>query len=130
MMPVKGHGSSCHKGKEITSDDPAMQGVGKEALHSKSEHFNEEEERHYPDNVCAPFIDPWYDTYTNFPKVPGEYMPSPLGRVWLALCHCNTEISWASLASLIPDLTIRQGLSLLVPILFEFRSGTILGWKE
>ena len=34
------------------------------------------------------------------------------------------------MASSIPDLDIRQGTSLLVPILFEFRSGTSLGCKE
>ena len=50
--------------------------------------------------------------------------------VWLALCHRNTNVSWALLASSIPDLVIRQGTSLLVPIHFEFGSGTTLGWKE
>ena len=39
-------------------------------------------------------------------------------------------MSWAPLASSIPDLDICQGTSLPVPILFEFGSGTLLGWKE
>ena len=39
-------------------------------------------------------------------------------------------MSWALLASSIPDLVIGQGTSLPVPILFEFGSGTTLGWKE
>ena len=34
------------------------------------------------------------------------------------------------LASSIPDLVIRQGTSLPVPIHFEFGSGTALGWRE
>ena len=40
------------------------------------------------------------------------------------------EVSWAPLASSIPDLVIRQGTSLPVPTLFEFGLGTSLGWKE
>ena len=62
--------------------------------------------------------------------MPGEYLPPPLSHVWLSLCRRNTEISWAPLASLIPDLIIRQGTSLPVPILFKFGSGIALGWKE
>ena len=34
------------------------------------------------------------------------------------------------MASSILDLAIRQGDVLLMPILFEFGSGTSLGWKE
>ena len=34
------------------------------------------------------------------------------------------------MASSIPDLVIRQGTSLRMPILFKFGSGTSLGWKE
>ena len=37
---------------------------------------------------------------------------------------------WAPLASSIPDLSIRQGVSLPVPLHFEFGSGASLGWKE
>ena len=50
--------------------------------------------------------------------------------MWLTLCRRNTDISWAPLASSIPDLVIRQGTSLPVPIHFEFGSGTTLDWKE
>ena len=57
-------------------------------------------------------------------------MPSPSGRVWLSLCRRSTDISWAPLASLIPDLIIRQGTFLPMPIHFEFESGTALGWRE
>ena len=71
-------------------------------------------------NECAPLIDPWYDTHAHFPKVPGDYTSPPLGHVWLALCRHNINISWASLASSIFDLAIRQGTSLPVPILFKF----------
>ena len=55
--------------------------------------------------------------------------PSP-SHVWLALCHRNIDVSWALLATSIPDLVIRQGISLPVPIHFEFGSGIALGWKE
>ena len=34
------------------------------------------------------------------------------------------------MSSSISDLVIRQGISLSVPIHFEFGSGTALGWKE
>ena len=83
-----------------------------------------------PDSECAPLIYPWYDIHPHFPNIPGDYMPPPLGRVWLTLCRRNTDISWAPLASSIPDLVIRQGTSLPVPIHFEFGSGTTLDWKE
>ena len=56
--------------------------------------------------------------------------PPPPGRVWLALCRRNLDASWALLASSIPDLIIRQGILLPVPIHFEFGSGTALGWRE
>ena len=48
----------------------------------------------------------------------------------IALVQRNPDVSWAPLASSIPDLSIRQGISLPVPLHFEFRSGTALGWKE
>ena len=105
MTPVKSQGSSRGKGKEIASDDPAIRNVGEEAAHSDSDHFDEEEARRDPNSKCTPLIDPWYDTYVHFPKVPGEY--TPLGCVWFALCRRNTDISWAPLASSIPDLVIR-----------------------
>ena len=50
--------------------------------------------------------------------------------MWLTLCCHNTKSPWAPLASLIPDLVIRQGTSLPVPIHFEFGFGIALGWKE
>ena len=129
-MQMKSQGSSRRKGKEIASDDPATQDVAEEATRSELDHSNEEAARRDPDSECAPFIDLWYDTHAHFSKILGEYMSSLPSRVWLAFCHCNTDISWASLASLILDLVIRQGTSLPVPILFEFGSGTALGWKE
>jgi len=129
ITPVKNQGSSCRKGKEAVSDDPATRDVGKKAAYSKSDHSDKEEARHDPNSEYTPLIDPWYDTHAHFPKVPSEYTPLPLGHVWLALCRRNTDISWASLASSIPDLVICQGTSLPVPILFKFGSGTALGWK-
>ena len=66
----------------------------------------------------------------HFLKVPSDYTLLPPGCVWLPLCRRNTNISWAPLASSILDLVICQGISLPVPILFEFGSGTALGWKE
>ena len=56
--------------------------------------------------------------------------PPPPGCVWLALYRRNPDVSWAPLASSIPDLIIRQGILLPVPIHFEFGSGTTLGWRE
>ena len=50
--------------------------------------------------------------------------------MWLALGWRNPDVSWAPLASSIPDLAIRQSISLPVPIHFEFGSGTALGWRE
>ena len=99
-------------------------------MYSKSDHSDEEEAPRDPDSECAPLIDPWYNAHPHFPVDPGDYVPPPPGCVWLALCRHNTNVSWASLASSIPDLVICQGTSLLVPILFEFESGTALGWKE
>ena len=130
MSPAKSQGSSHHKGKKIASDDLAMQEIGEETTHSESNRSDKEEAQHDLDNECTPLINPWYDTHAHFPKVPGEYMPPPLGRVWLALCCPNTNVSWAPLASSILDLVIRQDTSLLMPILFEFGSSTALGWKE
>jgi len=130
MSPVKGEGSSYRKGKEIASDDLATKNVGEDAPHFESEHSDEEEGHRDPDSVCAPLIDPWYDTYAHFLKVFGKCLPPPSGRVRLSICHRNTKVSWAPLASSIPDLVIYQGTSLPMPILFEFGSGTSLGWKE
>ena len=76
-----------------------------------------------------PLIDPCYEVNPHFPKVPSDYAPL-LSRVWLALVWRNLDVSWAPLASSIPDLAIRQGISLPVPIHFKFGSGTTLGWRE
>ena len=128
-MSAKGQSSSRHKGKEIVSDPPAARDVGKEAVYFESNHSDEEEAQCAPNNECTPLIDPWYDIHAHFPKIHIDYTPPPPGHVWLALCRRNTDISWALLASSIPDLVIRQGTSLSVPIHFEFGSGTALGWK-
>ena len=56
------------------------------------------------------------------------YLPPSSSRV--ALYRRDTKVSWAPLASTILDLDIHQGTSPSVPILFEFRLGTSLGWKE
>ena len=80
--------------------------------------------------MCPPLIDPWYDAHTHFPAMLDDYLPPPKGHVWLSICHRDTKVSWAFLASLISDLDIHQGTSLPMSILFEFRSGTSLGWKE
>ena len=93
MTPTKGQSSSPRKGKEITSDPPTARDVGEEAVYSKSDHFDEEEERQAPDSECTPLIYPWYDIHAHFPKVPSDYTLPPPSRVWLALCHCNTNIS-------------------------------------
>ena len=130
MTSVKGEGSSRHKGKEIAADDPPTKAAGKKASLSKSERFEGEEGSCDPNSKCPPLIDLWYDTHTYFPVVLGDYFHPLLGRVWLSIfCH-DTEVSWAPLASSIPNLDIHQGTSLPMPILFEFRSGTSLGWKE
>ena len=57
-------------------------------------------------------------------------MPLPPSHVWLALCRRNLNTSWAPVSSFVYDLVICQGISLLVPIHFEFRSGIAQGLKE
>ena len=85
MSPVKSQGSSYRKGKAIAFDSPAVPDVGKETEHSESEQSIREETQRDPNSQCAPLIDPWYEVHLHFPKVPGDYAPPPLGRVWLAL---------------------------------------------
>ena len=126
---MKSQGSSRHKGKEIGSNPPAVPDVGEEAEYSESKHSAEEETQHDPNSECAPLIDPWYEVHPHFPKIPDDYV-SPPGGIWLALGQRNPDVSWAPLASSIPDLAIRQGISLPVPIHFEFGLGTALGWRE
>ena len=107
-----------------------MRDVGEEVVYFESEHSDEEEARHALNTECTPLIDPWYDIHAHFPKVPDDYTSSLSGRVWLALCRHNRDVSWASLASSIPYFVIHQDTSLLMPILFEFGLGITLGWKE
>ena len=120
MSPVKSQGSSRHKGKAIASDSPTVPDVGEEMEHSELEQSTGEETQRDPNSECAPLIDLWYEVHPHFPNVPGNYAPSAPGRVWLALGRRNPDVSWAPLASSIPDLAIRQGISLPVPIHFEF----------
>ena len=127
MSPVKIPSSSRRKGKAVASDPPA---VPEEVERSDSERSTEDETEHDPDSECAPLIDPWYEISPYFPKVPGEYVPPPPGRVLITLVRRDPDVSWAPLASSIPDLSIRQGVSLLVPLHFEFGSDASLGCKE
>ena len=85
MSLVKSQGSSRRKGKTIASDSPTVPDVGEEMEHSKSEQSAEEETQRDPNSECAPLIDRWYEVHPHFPKVPDDYAPLPLGRVWLAL---------------------------------------------
>ena len=127
MSPAKSPSSSRRKGKAVAFDPPV---ISEEVDRSDSERSIEEEAERDPDGECAPLIDPWYETSPHFPKVPGEYVPPPPGRVLITLIRQDPDVSWAPLASSIPDLSIRQGVSLPVPLHFEFGSGASLGWKE
>ena len=126
----KGEGSSPCKGKEIAADDPATKTTGEDAPLSELECSKDEEGGRNPNSEYAPFIDPWYDTHTHFSVLPDDYLSPSSGHVWLSICRHDMEVSWAPLASSIPDVDICQDTSLPVPILFEFGSGTSLGWKE
>ena len=130
MSPVKSQGSSRRKGKAIASDSPAVPDVGEEMDRFDLERSVEEETQRNPNSECAPLIDPWYEVNPYFPKIPGDYVPPPPGRVLIALVRRNPDISWAPLASSILDLSICQGISLPVPLHFEFGFGTASGWKE
>ena len=130
MALVKSSGSSRRKGKEVVYDPSVEQETGKEAVYSESYHSDKEEARHDPDSECAPLIDPWYDVYPSFPKIPSDYVPPLSSHVWLALCRRNLNTSWTPVSSSIYDLVIHQGISLPMPIHFEFWSGTAQGWKE
>ena len=87
MAPTKSSGSSRRKGKEVVYDPTVEQETGKEAMYYESDHSDKEEALRDPDSECAPLIDPWYDVYPSFPKIPGDYVPPPPSRVWLALCQ-------------------------------------------
>ena len=130
MSLVKSQGSSRRKAKAVASDSPAIPDVGEEMERSDSERSAEEKTQRDPDSECAPLIDPWYEVNPHFPKIPGDYVPPPPGHVLIAIVRRNPNVSLAPLASSIPDLSIRQGTSLPVPLHFEFRSGTDSGWKE
>ena len=93
MVPVKSQGSSRRKGKEVASDPPAVPDVGEEAEYSESEHSIGEKTQRNLDSECAPLIDPWYEVHPHFPKIPGDYAPPPPGRVWLAHCQRNPDVS-------------------------------------
>ena len=118
MTLAKSQGSSHRKGKKVIFTTPATCEVGEEAMYFEWDHSNEEEAQRDLNNECNPLIDPWYDIHPHFPKILGDYALWLPGRVWLDLCQQNTKISWAPLASSIPNLVICQGTSLLVPIHF------------
>ena len=130
MVPVKSSSSFRRKGKKAIYDPPIEQEMGEEAVYFESDHSDEEEARRDPNSECAPLIDPWYDVHPSFPKIPGDYVPPSPSHVWLTLCRRNLNVSWALVSSFISDLVILQGISLAVPIHFEFGSDTALGWKE
>ena len=110
---MKSPSSSRRKGKAVASDPPA---VPEEVDRSDSERSTDEETERDPNSECAHLIDPWYEIGPHFPKVPGEYVPPPPSRVLITLIRRDPDVSWAPLASSIPDLSIRQGVSLPVQI--------------
>ena len=104
MSPAKSPSSSRRKRKAVAFDPPV---VSEEVDRSDSERSIEEEAECDPNDECAPLIDPWYETSPYFPKAPGEYVPPPPGRVLITLVRRDPDVSWAPLASSIPDLSIR-----------------------
>lgn len=130
MSLVKSEGSSRCKGKEAIIDKPLTDGKrGEEVPPSESDRSEDEETTHDPNSKFPPLINLWYDAYSHFLVVPSDYLPPPLGHVWLSLEWCDFHTSWAPLASSILDLAICRRETLPVPILFELRLGTSLGWK-
>ena len=93
MSPVKSQGSSHRKGKAIASDSLAVLDVGEEMERSDLKQSAEEETQRDPNSECAPLIDPWYEVNPHFPKVPGDYVPPPPGRVLIALVQRNPDVS-------------------------------------
>ena len=87
MSPAKGDSSSHYKGKEVATDDPPAETMGGKAPHSESDRG------HDLSSECPPLIDPWYDIYIHFPLVLGDYLPPPSSRVWLSICHHDSEVS-------------------------------------
>lgn len=112
------------------ADDPLVKVVGGEAPHFELDHFEKEEEGRDPGSECPSLVNQWYNTHIHFLVVSDDYSPPPLGYVRLSFGLRDSKVSWAPLASFIPNLDILQGTALLVPILFEFRSSTSLGWKK
>ena len=53
MAPVKSQSFSRHKGKEVSSDPPAVPDVGEEAEYFESEHSVGEEAHRNPDSECS-----------------------------------------------------------------------------
>ena len=124
MSPVKSLCSSRRKGKTVASDSPA---IPEEVEHSDSERSTEEGTKRDLDSECAPLIDPWYEINPHFPKVPGEYVPLPPGRVLITLVRRDPDVSWAPLASSVPDLSIHHGALLSIPLSFRIWVRRILG---
>ena len=104
MSPVKSPSSSRRKGKAVAFDPPT---IPEEVDRSDSKRSTKEEAERDLDSECAPLIDLWYEISPYFPKVPGEYVPPPPGRVLITLIRRDLDVSWAPLASSIPDLSIR-----------------------
>ena len=94
------------KGNKIAANDPATKTTGEDSLLSKSERSKEEEGSYSPDSECTPFINRWYDTHMHFLVVLDDYLTPLPCRVWISICRRDTEVSWAALASSIPDLDI------------------------
>ena len=116
MSPVKSPSSSRYKGKTVSSDSPA---VPEEVERSDSERSTEEETERDPDSECAPLIDLWYEINPHFPKVPGGYVPPLPGRVLITLVRRDPDVSWAPLASSVPDLSIRKVFRFLYPFILN-----------
>ena len=90
MSPVKSQSSSRRKGKAVAFDSPA---VPEEVERFDSERSTEEETERDPDSECTPLIDPWYEINPHFPKIPGEYVPPPSGRVLITLVRRDPDVS-------------------------------------
>lgn len=82
--------------------------MGEESPHLELNHSKEEEGGHNLGSECPPLINLWYYTHIHFLVASDNYSPPLPGRVWLSLCHCDSKVSWAPLASSIPDLGICQ----------------------
>ena len=90
MSQVKSPSSSRRKGTTVASDSPT---VLEEVERSDSKQSTEEGTECDPDSECVPLIDPWYEISPHFPKVPGEYVPPPQGRVLITLVRRDLDVS-------------------------------------